>query len=127
MRASTMMMTVALLVVGAPQALADDDAVQERLRRMQERMMALEDKLQSTTDQLDAASDQVREQKQVMSNAGLEVEADATASGVDSFLQSLEISGWINISYWHNFNDPTNGECPDEFAVFNGADDDGED
>jgi len=109
------MIFMAVLAIGlAPKSIGADDAeVQEQLRQMQERMMLLEDKLHNTTEQLEA-TEEVREQKQVMSNAGLGLEGGA-ASGIDSFLQSLEIGGWVNISYWHNFNDPTNGECPDDF------------
>jgi len=119
-----MIVTVALALLLVPQASGAEDAdVQEQLRQMQERMMLLEDKLQNTTEQLEAATVEVKEQKQVMSNAGLNVE-ERGASGVDSFLQSLEIGGWVNISYWHNFNDPTNGDCPDDFLV--GLADDGD-
>jgi len=109
MRSSWMIFMVAIAFAMPRAASADDAQVEEQLRQMQERLMLLEDKLDDTTEQLDAAKDQVNEQKQVMSNAGLHV--DPGASGVDSFLQSLEIGGWVNVSYWHNFNDPTNGEC----------------
>lgn len=118
MRSGWMIFMAALVFAAAPQLAGADDAdVQEQLRLMQERMMLLEDKLQNTNEQLEAATVEVQEQKQVLSNAGIEVD-DRGASGVDSFLQSLEIGGWINISYWHNFNDPTNGECPDQYAAF---------
>ncbi len=110
MRSGWMIFTTALVFAAAPQLAGADDAdVQEQLRLMQERMMLLEDKLENTNDQLEAATDEVKEQRQVLSNAGIELDERA-ASGVDSFLQSLEIGGWINISYWHNFNDPGNGE-----------------
>lgn len=116
MRSGWMILLVAVAYAIAPTASADDAQVQEQLKQMQERLMLLEDKLTNTTDQLGAAQQQVNQQKQVMSNAGLQVD-DAGASGVDSFLQSLEIGGWVNISYWHNFNDPGNGEgCPGFFA-----------
>jgi len=111
MRSGWMILMAAAAYAVAPQAASADDAeVQEQLRQMQERLMLLEDRLHTTTDQLEAATEQVNEQKQVMSNAGLQVD-EAGASGIDSFLQSLEIGGWVNISYWHNFNDPTNGEA----------------
>lgn len=111
MRSGWISLLVATAFVVAPQlASADDAQVQEQLRQMQERLMLLEDKLTNTTDQLEAATDQVNQQKQVMSNAGLKVDDDG-ASGIDSFLQSLEIGGWVNISYWHNFNQPGNGEA----------------
>lgn len=109
MRSGWMILMVAFAWVVTPRLASAEDDVQEQLREMQERMLLLEDRLHATADQLDAATKQVNEQKQVMSNAGLEVE-DAGASGIDSFLQSLEIGGWVNISYWHNFNDPGNGE-----------------
>ncbi|MBW2447004.1 MAG: outer membrane beta-barrel protein [Deltaproteobacteria bacterium] len=115
MRSGWMIFTAALVFAAAPQLAGADDAdVQEQLRLMQERMMLLEDKLENTNDQLEAATEEVQEQKQVLSNAGIKFD-ERGASGVDSFLQSLEIGGWINISYWHNFNGPTNGECPDQF------------
>lgn len=117
MRSGWISLMAAMALALAPQlASADDAQVQEQLQQMQERLMLLEDKLENTTDQLEAATSQVNEQKQVMSNAGLQVD-DAGASGLDSFLQSLEIGGWVNISYWHNFNQPGNGEgCPAFFA-----------
>ncbi len=112
MRSSWMNLLAALALLAAPvPAPADDDAaVQAQLQQMQQRLLLLEDKLENTTEQLDAATTQVNEQKQVMSNAGMAVD-EAGASGTSSFLQSLEIGGWVNVSYWHNFNDPTNGEC----------------
>jgi len=111
MRSGWMTFTAAFALLLVPLASGAADAdVQEQLRQMQERMLLLEDKLQNTSEQLEAATSEVKEQKQVMSNAGLQVDEHG-ASGIDSFLQSLEIGGWVNISYWHNFNDPDNGEC----------------
>jgi hypothetical protein len=116
MRSSWINLLAAASLLAAPMAAsADDAAVQAQLEQMQQRLLLLEDKLSSTSEQLDAATAQVNEQKQVMSNAGMAVD-DAGASGTSSFLQSLEIGGWVNVSYWHNFNDPTNGEFNDPIA-----------
>jgi hypothetical protein len=93
---------LALLCTGAAQA-ASSDEVQVQLQAMQDRMNQMEDQLQATTDQLSAANQRIESQQVVISR----VEEDTRAtSGLASFLDTLEIGGWMSASYFYNFNDP---------------------
>jgi hypothetical protein len=90
-----------------PVASSADD-VQEQLRQMQDRMTQMEDRLQATTDQLDDANDRVERQQELIDRSGL-AELRPGTSGLASFLDTLEIGGWVAGSYFYNFNEP-NGE-----------------
>jgi hypothetical protein len=98
----------ALALLAAPQVAGADPGVEEQLRAMQQRMEQLETRLDATTDELEAANRRVEQQSQLIEQSGL-ADANGTASGVASFLESLEIGGWVAGSYWWNFEDP-NGE-----------------
>ena len=91
-----------------PVASSADD-VQEQLSQMQDRMTQLEDRLQATTDQLDDANGRVERQQELIDRSGL-AELRPGASGLASFLDTLEIGGWVAGSYFYNFNEP-NGEA----------------
>lgn len=94
----------ALTLLAAPQVAAADPGVEEQLRAMQQRMEQLESRLDATTDELEAANRRVDQQSQLIEQSGL-ADANGTASGVASFLESLEIGGWVAGSYWYNFED----------------------
>ena len=91
---------------------ASDSDVEAQLKAMQQRMSQLEDKLQSTTDQLDQANERLGVQESLIQRAAIDQEA---SSGIASFLDTLEIGGWIAGSYNFNFRDPN----PGNFAGFN--------
>lgn len=96
------LVAVAVALLVAPVAMAE--SVEEQLQLMNERMQQLENQLQSTQDELDASMDEVDRQQDVMEKAGLERQGQ---SGLSSFYQSVEISGWLAGSWFWNFNDPT--------------------
>ncbi|MCC6642960.1 MAG: outer membrane beta-barrel protein [Deltaproteobacteria bacterium] len=88
----------------APQLAAADD-VQDQLKKMQERMSQLEDRLQSTTDQLSVTEQRAAEQQQMLERAGVAT-ASGSQSGLDSFLDSLEFGGYVDVTYNYNINHP---------------------
>ncbi len=95
-----------MLVV--PSLAGAEEDVQEQLRDMQERMAQLEEKLEAASDDLEASNAKVEEQARVMERAGIENEE--SSSGISSFFEKVEVGGWIQASYWYNFNhlpDPT--------------------
>ncbi len=100
----------AVLAFAAPPSGADD--VQDQLRAMQERMQQVEDRLQATTDELQTSKQQVAEQQQLIERSGI-ANGSGASSGLASFLDSLEIGGWVTASYWYNVNDPDNDDLDD--------------
>ncbi len=107
------MAVAAALAIGlwvAPGAGADQ--VEEQLQQMQERLGQLEDRLQATTDRLEAANQRAEQQQELIERAGIADGTGAT-SGLASFLETLEVGGWVNASYWYNTNDPDNNNLDD--------------
>ncbi len=92
---------VGLLMV--PQLAAADD-VEDQLEQMQQRLLQLEDQLQATNDQLVDANDRAQRQDVLIERAGLG-EKDAGGSALAAFFERLTVHGWMNASYWYNFND----------------------
>ncbi len=91
-------------LAAAPSLADSSDEVAAQLRAMQERMGQLEEKLEATGDELAHANQRLAEQEAVLERAE-EIDA-ATGSGVASFLETLEIGGWVSGSYFYNFQDP---------------------
>ena len=89
-------------IVLIPHGMAASEDLEAQMRAMQERMLQLEDRLENTTDQLDTANQRIEEQEQVMEKAGI----GDTSSGLSTFLETIEIGGWVSASYFYNFNDP---------------------
>ena len=90
----------AILVV--PQ-FATAGSVEDQLQVMNDRMGQLEDQLQATQDELDASTDTVERQGDVIEKAGL---ARQAKSGLSSFYDQVQISGWLAVSYFFNDNNP---------------------
>ena len=88
-------------------AVAGADDVQTQMQQMQDRMGQLEDRLQATTDQLEATQQRATDQQELIEKAGLA--RDGSASGIASFLETLEIGGHVSTSYNYNFNRPGKG------------------
>lgn len=85
-------------------AAASAEDVEAQLRAMQERMAEMEARLEANQDELAVAKQRLEEQDQVIQSADL---AGASASsGVASFLETIEIDGWVSGSYWYNFENP---------------------
>ncbi len=77
--------------------------VDAKFRAMEARMTELEDKLESANDQLEVAADRLQNQQVVIDRVQTDVEA---SSGLASFLDTLEIGGWVSASYSYNLDDP---------------------
>ena len=101
---------IAAGLIVAPQLAAADD-VQNQLTKMQERMSQLEDRLQSTTDQLTVTEQRASEQQQMLERAGVAT-AKGSQSGLDSFLETLEVGGYVDSTYNYNINHLDGGGGP---------------
>ena len=108
---------VASLVVTPQFAMAEDD-VQEQLQAMQEHMEQLEDRLLATTDDLEAATKRADEQAEVLERVALTDRS--AASGLSSFLDSVDVSGFMAVSYNHSLNSPRNGAGATLIGAFPG-------
>ncbi len=91
---------IALLL--APQVSATEADVAAELQAMRERMNQLEQRLEATSDELADANARVEEQHQLIERSGL-ADGEATSSGLASFLENVEMGGWISGSYVYNF------------------------
>ena len=91
-------------------AMADSD-VEAQLKQMNDRMGQLEDQLQATQDELDASSETVERQGAVIEKAGLDRQAK---SGLASFYDKVQISGWLAVSYFFNDNNPESAEIENQ-------------
>jgi hypothetical protein len=89
----------------APQLAAANDDVEEQLQQMQERMSQLEEQLTATTDQLKDSERRADQQEELIQRAGIQDER-AAESGMSSFLEKVEVGGWVAASYFWNFNGP---------------------
>ena len=94
---------IALAMFAGPMsAMASTTDVEAQLRAMEARLNQLEDKLESANDQLTAANSRLETQQVVIDRVQTDVEA---SSGLASFLDTLEIGGWVSASYTYNFED----------------------
>ncbi len=85
---------VAMFAMPAAAAETQDD-----LREMRELVLKLQDQMQAQQKQID-------EQQGVIKEAGLEDDERGSGSGLSSFLESTDFSGWVAASYFWNFNNP---------------------
>ncbi|MBW2290000.1 MAG: porin [Deltaproteobacteria bacterium] len=94
-------MSACMILLGAPLAIANQSS--EEIAEMR----AIVEQLQS---EVDAQSEQIEHQGEVIRDARLEQsrEDDSRfgASGISSFLQRLEIEGWVAGSWFWNYNNP---------------------
>ena len=95
---------VGLAMVALPMSAtaSTSDDVDAKFRAMEARMTELEDKLDSANDQLEVAADRLQSQQVVIDRVQTDVEA---SSGLASFLDTLEIGGWVSASYSYNLED----------------------
>jgi hypothetical protein len=110
-----LLLSAALGVLAGPAAPASAQEVEAQLQAMQARMAELEARLESNQDELAAANQRIEAQDQLIQNAQLDESAAGASSGLASFLETLEISGWVSGSYWYNFEDADG----DSLAGFN--------
>ena len=91
----------AILVV--PQFATAETDVEEQLRQMNARMSRVADQLQAAQDELDASTETAERQGEVIEKAGLDRQAQ---SGLSSFYDKVQISGWMAASWFFNTRSP---------------------
>lgn len=96
-------LAVAFALVLPTTAFASDPALESQLQAMQQRLGQLEQKIESQNDQLHHAHQRLEAQQGLIETQGASLES---TSGLGSFLETLEIGGWVSASYFYNFNDP---------------------
>lgn len=84
-------------------AFATDPELQAQLEAMQERLGQLEQKVESQKDELEVAGERLESQQELIQRQSTDLES---ASGLASFLETIEVGGWVAASYFYNFNDP---------------------
>lgn len=84
-------------------ALGGDAGVEAQLEAMQRRLGELEQKIESQNDELANASQRLEAQEALLQRQDVAAGPDG---GVVSFLESIEMGGWVAASYFYNFNDP---------------------
>ena len=107
---ATMAAVAALML--APQ-IADAGDVEAQLREMQERISELEGQLDATQAEVEASRVEPEENRVAIENSRVEYrdvapDENSAGSGLSSFLESVEFSGWIAASYNYNFNGADN-------------------
>lgn len=107
-----------ILIVGAvgvglvaTNATATD--VEEQMKEMRDMVLQMQDQLEAQQDRLDAQSVTIRE-------AGLDEDRGAS-SGLSSFLESTDFSGWVSTSYTYNANSSGSNASLGGQNVGNGA------
>jgi hypothetical protein len=78
--------------------------VEAQLEAMQARMAEMEARLEANQDELAAAQRQLEAQDEVIQSADLG-EA-GSSSGIASFLETIDITGWVSGGYNYNFENP---------------------
>ncbi len=96
---------LATLGLGAPPVSADP--VDDEVREMQQRLEQLEASLEAASQELEVSNQQAAEQRALIERSGL---GSGASSGMAGFLDTLEMGGWVNASYWYNTNDVDNDD-----------------
>jgi len=93
-------------------AAASAEDVGARLEAMQARMADMEARLEANQDELADAKRRLAAQDEMIQGADLD--GAAASSGIASFLETIEIDGWVSGGYNYNFEDP-DGSALDGF------------
>jgi hypothetical protein len=80
-----------------------DEELEAQLKAMQDRLGQLEQKIESQEDELTNANQRLEAQQGLIQRQGIALES---TSGLASFLETIEVGGWVAASYFYNFNDP---------------------
>jgi hypothetical protein len=103
---TVLLAAASLALVPALAGAAEDEAeIEAQLRAMQDRMDQMEERLEATTDELEVANDRVEQLGQLIHEAGL-ADPEGSTSSLTSFVDSIEMNGWLAVSWWYNFNNP---------------------
>ena len=103
-RWTDMLLAAALAVVMPGAAVAEDETLRRDMDEMRQMIMQLQDTVSAQSGEID-------QQREVIDRAGIEF-GDDSASGVSSFLQDIEVNGWLTFTYFYNTNDLDNDELP---------------
>ena len=99
-RVPVCLVVFAMVAMPTSSMASETSDVEAKFRAMEARMTELEDKLESANDQLEAASGRLETQQVIIDRVQEDVDA---SSGLASFLDTLEIGGWVSASYTYNF------------------------
>jgi len=126
-RWTDLLLTAAIAAAVPGAAVAEDENLRRDMEEMRNMILQLQDTVQ-------AQSGQIEQQREVIDRAGIEdVRLDGSGSAVSSFLQDIEVNGWLSFTYFINSNDLDNDElgtncaagapCGNIGIPFAGADD----
>jgi hypothetical protein len=102
----TDLLLAAAIAVSAPgAALAEDETLRREMDEMRNMILQLQDTVQ-------AQSGQIQQQRDVIDRSGIEeiTLGDGSTSGISSFLQNVDINGWVSFTYFHNLGDLDNDD-----------------
>lgn len=86
-------------------ALATED-VQGQLKTMQQQIQQLQQSLQATSDQLHQANQRISSQQDLIQRSAI---SRQDSSGLSSFLNTVEVNGWLDGSWLYRFPSADNG------------------
>ena len=91
-------LAMAALVSGA--AKAEDESLRGEMDEMRQMILQLQDTVSAQAGQID-------QQRHVIDRAGIEevTLGDGSSSGIASFFENVDMTGWVAVSYFHNLND----------------------
>lgn len=104
--------TDALAAVAISALLPGAVSAEEDLRREMDEMRNMILQLQDTVQ---AQSSQIDQQRDVIDRAGIQdvtLGDGGSASGISSFIENVDINGWLTFTYFHNLSDLDNDELP---------------
>jgi hypothetical protein len=90
----------------APTTAGAADDVQAQLKEMQQQMHQMQQQLQATTDQLHQANQKIEGQQDLIERSAIDQQ---TKSGLSSFLDSIEVDGFLSAGWMYRFPNPDSG------------------
>lgn len=99
------LLTLAMTALVPAAATAEDESFRREMDEMRNMILQLQ-------DTVSAQSGQIAQQKQVIDRAGIEDVSlgGGASSGISSFLQNVDISGWVSFTYFHSLEDLDNDD-----------------
>jgi hypothetical protein len=100
------LLTAAMCAALPGAAMAEDEALRREMDEMRQMILQLQ-------DTVSAQSGQIEQQRTVIERAGIEevsLGGDGSESGISSFLQNVDINGWVSFTYFHNLEDLDNDD-----------------
>lgn len=106
MRSTHVLVAVAMATALPGAVSAEDENLRREMDEMRNMILQLQDTVQSQSSEID-------QQRDVIDRAGIRditLGSDGSASGIASFLEEVDVSGWLTFTYFHNLNDLDNDE-----------------